>query len=149
MFPTVSQQPLREARSSQKEEYQLANGLRDAANMTSRTRTTSTTAGTGAFTTIWTSDDVPEGAAWAINASVLARGSGTWGRFEKGALFFRDPAGATTQGGATGDIAPVIRSVVTINVQFAVAGNGIAVQVKGDGATTIDWDALVELREVS
>lgn len=152
MFPTVPNADLRQDRSAQKEKVALANALKKAANMTSRTRVRLTTAGTGVFTTIWRSEDMPEGSAWAIDYHIVARTTaGTAGRnrYDEAALFYRQPAGAATQQGATVTISPAIESIVAASVQFAVSGNAVLVQVLDDGLSTFDWDAFIDVREVT
>ncbi len=151
MFPTVSEPEIRESRSSDAEIYRLANATRAAANMVSRVRVTTTTVHTGVFTTIWTSAEMPEGSAWAIDYAIVWRttaGVAGRGRYDQNALFYREPAGAATQQGATGTVAPAIESIAAFSAQFAIVGNTIVVQVLDDGVSTADWDAFIEVREV-
>lgn len=151
MFPTVSQQPLRQDRSSPKETTDLANATRRGVNMISRARVTFTTAATGVFTTVWTSEEMPEGSAWALDYHIVCRTTaGTPGRcrYDQDALFFREVGGVATQQGATGTISPAIESIVAASAQFLVVGNTIAIQVLDDGLSTFNWDVMIEGREV-
>lgn len=151
MFLTVSQQPLREDRSTQKEEYQLANGLRVAANLNSRTRVELTTAGTGVYTTIWTSDDMPEGAAWALDISAIGVATLNSARYERASFYVRAVGGPpTAPGGGTADYIPPFETDPFADAQFVVVGNAIAVQVRDPGGGgAMDWDVVVTAREVT
>lgn len=152
MFPTVSYADLKENRSEDKEKTQFANAVKRAVNMVSRVRVTLATAATGTYTAAWTSEDMPEGSAWAIDAHVVARAtSGPAGRnrYDQGALFYRQSGGAATQQGATVALSPTIASIAGANVQFAIVGNAIAFRVADDGASHMDWDAFIEGREVT
>ncbi len=151
MFSTVTDADINPARSSEFEKAGLANATKKAVNMVSRVRPTLTTAGTGVFTTIWTSPDMPEGSAWVIGYHIIWRtsaGVAGRGRYYQDALFYREPAGAATQQGATQTVSPAIESIAAFSAQFAVSGNAILVQVLDDGASTANWDALIEVREV-
>lgn len=151
MFQTVATPDLKEARSDDKEKTQLANALRRAVNMTSRARAALTTEALGVFTTIWLSEDMPTGSVWSVDYHIVARtiaGVAGRARYDQAALFYREPAGSTTQQGATQTISPAIESIAAFSAQFLVSGNAIAVQVLDDGVSTVDWDALIEVREV-
>lgn len=152
MFPTVSWAALREGRSDDSETTGLANALRKAANMVSRVRVTATTVATGVFTTAWTSEEMPEGSAWAIDYGIVWRttaGVAGRGRYDQNALFYREPGGVVTQEGATGTIAPAIESIAAASARYAISGNTIVVQVLDDGVSTFNWDVYIEVREVT
>lgn len=151
MFQTVSAPDLKEGRSDDKERTQLINAVRRGVNMTSRIRALLTTEALGVFTSVWESEDIPEGAVWAVDYHIIGRTvSGVSGRarYDQCALFYREPAGATTQQGATQTISPAIESIAAWSAQFLVSGNAVAVQVLDDGVSTVDWDAFIEVREV-
>jgi len=152
MFPTVQQPEIKDGVSSDKEKIKLANALRRATNMVSQSRVQLTTAATATYTAIWTSDEMPEGSVWSIEAYVFYRaaaGASSCARYWRTALFFRDPAGVVTQLGATGNVATPIFAIVAFDARFAIVGNTIGVQVLDDGAATADWDATITAREVT
>jgi hypothetical protein len=148
MNPTVSAQPLREERSSDREKVNLVNGLRTAANLTTRIRPTLTTTGTGVFTLLWQSEEIPEGVAWTIEVLIVGRGLGARCQFGATALYYREPAGvATLQGAVT--MFTNITSDGALSASFGLIGNTATISVLDNGVITMNWDALVEIREVS
>ena len=144
MQPTVTAAPLRQGRSSEKEITDLPNDLRDALNMTSRVVTHGTTAGTGVFTTMWTSDAMPEKAAWSVQVQILGRGAGVRCHIGATALYYREPAGVATQQGIFGT--PVLSSG-GVSAQFITIGNAVAIQVIDNGVTPMAWAVFSEIFE--
>lgn len=103
------------------------------------------TAGTGAFTTVWTSPDLAVGFDWFIEATIMAHGTAgtarsTW--IIQG-LFYNN--GTVTQEGVT--FAAYTQSAAAFNVRFLVVANHVEVQVQDDGALSVGWQAWIALRE--
>lgn len=152
MFTTVTQAELRDGVSTDREKIKLANALRRAENTVSVIRQTVTTAATATYTAIWTSDEMPEGVTWAIEAYVVYRaaaGTPSRARYWRTGLFYREAGGSVTQEGATGNVANPIFSIVTFDARFLIVGNTITVQVLDDGLATASWDATITAREVA
>ena len=103
-----------------------------------------TTAGTGVFTTVWSSADVASGTAVRIDARVIGTASANRSAFTITGLFYNTGAG-TTQEGVTS--AGYTQNAAGFAVQFAVSSNHIELQVKDAGGLTVSWDAYVEAQE--
>ena len=149
MKNTVDASALKEGRSDEREQVSLANASKRALDQRYEATFTVTTAATGVATTIWNSDDMPINSAWEVQATVLGRasaGGGARGRYVVEGLFYRD-AGAAVQEGAT-LLVVAIESVAALDVQFAVLGNAVTLTVQDDGVRTVDWSAMIKLREV-
>ena len=146
MLSTVTAAPLRQDRSSEKEKTDLPNDLRRAMNITTRSRLQLTTAATNVYTTIWTSEDMPEGSAWSVEVALVGRGTNARILIDTIALFFREVAGvATIQGAAS---VAAFGFPAGLSATFATSGNKILLNVTDGGLTTINWDVVVETREV-
>ncbi len=107
------------------------------------------TAATGVFATIWDSGAMPDNSAWEVDAYIVGRasaGGAARARYKLVGLFYREAAGAATQEGATLALVSM-ESVAGFNAQFAVSGNTVLLQVTDDGVRTMDWVALIHLRE--
>lgn len=150
MKNTVQAAALKEGRSADREWIEVINGAKKALDQRYEATFLLTTVHTGVMTTIWASDDMPLSSAWEIQAVILCRASagGTArARYVIEGLFYRD-AGVAVQEGAT-LAAVTIESVAAFDVQFAVSGNGVLVQVQDDAVRTVDWSAMVKVREVT
>jgi hypothetical protein len=151
MFATVSDQDIHPVRSSDIEKADLANATKAAVNMVSQVRVTVTTAATGAFAVIWTSEDMAPGSVWSMDYHIVARataGLAARARYDQAALFYREIGGATSQQGASGVITSSIESIIAWTNRFRVVGNAIVIEVLDDGVCTVNWDAFIEVREV-
>lgn len=95
---------------------------------------------TAAFETAWTSDTVPGDASWRIYCEIQARatdGSSAWYWIYGG--FARVSSGALAQVAATVALITPIEDVAGWDVQFALSGNTVLAQVKGDATRTVSW----------
>jgi hypothetical protein len=118
--------------------------MRQSLNSTYRARFVQQTAHTATFTAIWTSDDIPSGKEWLIDATIMAR-SGTTARsaWTIRGLFYSD--GTVAQEGAT--VAVYTQSAAALAVRFQIVANHIEAQVQDNGVLTVDWQCWIELRE--
>lgn len=151
MFATITDADIHPIRSSEIEKAALPNACKRALNMVSKVRVAVTTAHTNVYTVLWTSDVMPEGSAWAIDYHLFARASaGPVGRVraDQCGIFYREMGGVATQDGALGTLAPPIVSIASIGVLLVVVGNTIVLKVLDGGVSTVDWDAVVEVREL-
>lgn len=102
------------------------------------------TAGTGAFTNIWTSDAMPTGSAWLVVAHVIAyttSGTAQRGAYIRRGLFYND-AGTVAQQGTT--VAEYTEeSAAGADVRLQVSGQTIQLDVQDDGVSTFSWRAFV------
>lgn len=104
---------------------------------------TTTTLGTGLFTTIWTSPDLAVGFDWFIEATVMAHTAGARSAWVIDGLFANP--GAVAQEGGT--VSVFTQDASGFNVQFLVVANHIELQVQDAGGLTVIWQAWIELRE--
>lgn len=119
--------------------------VRQAANYTAITNPTLPTAGTGVYTTIWTSADLAVGTAVLIDATIVGVASTARSAFKITGLFYNN--GTTAQEGVT--VAGYTQNAAGFAVQFLVVSNHVELQVKDAGGLTVDWDALVVAQEAT
>ena len=101
------------------------------------------TAGTGTFTTVWTSPDLAVGFDWFIEATIMAHASTARSAWIIQGLFTNP--GTVAQEGVTAT--PYTQSVAAFAVQFLVVSNHVEVQVQDNGALAVGWQVWIELRE--
>lgn len=147
MKNTVDASPLKESRSSEREQVSLANASKRALDQQYRATFAIQTPGNGVVTTLWDSGDMPLVSAWAISADVLGQAVGGGGRcrYVLEGLFYRN-AGASAQQAATWYIQ--MESAVGFDAAFAASGNGVILTVQDNAVLTMNWSALVAIREV-
>lgn len=150
MRPTVEQQlrsrPVEERDSLvflNREALPYMRQARQALNQTYIARFFTTTAGTGAFTTIWTSPDLAVGKVWTVQAQIMARATGARSVWIIQGTFYNDAT--VTQEGVT--FAIYTQSTAAFAVQFAVVSNHVEAQVQDNAALTVQWQCWIELRE--
>lgn len=103
-----------------------------------------TTAGTGAFTPIWTSPDLHDQRTWLIEATVIGRGGATArSAFVRRAFFSRETTLA--QEGATSAV--YTQNAGGFGIQFSVVSNHVTLDVQDAGGLTVQWLAFVEVLE--
>jgi len=117
--------------------------LREALNIRYIAPFEITTSGTGAWTTIYTSDDIPVGQDWLVEAEIRAKATGARSAWIIRGLFYND--GTTAQSGST--VLEYEQNLSTFDVRFSVVGNHITVDVKDNGVLSVDWLCIVTLRE--
>ncbi len=128
-----------------KEVIPLLKKLRDAVNQIVAGAFTLTTAASGAFTNIWTSDPVPTDTTWGVRVRVVghstagAAQTADYGRVAT----FRNTAGTVAQVGATQSLWS-IETAAAMDVRVQVSGQTIQVDVRDDGVSTVAWKAYVE-----
>lgn len=129
-----------------KEILPLLRESRGALNQVSAGAFTLSTAGTGAFTTVWTSDAMPTNSTWHVRATV--NGMSTAGAPQQAAYvreaYFANVAGVVAQVGATASIS-TFETAAACDVQFVVSGQTALLQVRDDGVSTFAWKTRVEL----
>lgn len=122
----------------------LVKDIREFANQDGSQVFTLSTAGTGAFATIWTSDAMPTNSTWHVYVKVQARttaGAAQACSYTREA-YFTSVAGVASQVGATASIA-TFESAAAADVQFALSGQTVLFQVKDDGVSTFAWKCRV------
>lgn len=147
MKNTVDASPIKESRSSDREWVSLANASKRALDQQYRATFTLQTLATGLVTTIWDSGDMPLMSAWEVDAYVLGQavGGAARCRYSLQGLFYRN-AGVSFQQGATWSI--LMESALAFDAAFAVSGNGVILTVQDGAVATMNWSALVAVREV-
>lgn len=145
MNNTISDPPLREHASDERDTFDLVNLLRKAANQRYQTtRTVSTTDATP--TAIWTSDAMPLLSAWEVEAQVVAIAEdGNAAGYRRIGRFKRQ-SGASVLVGAVGTPVADSEDVGAWDVTLAISGNGVALSVTGD-ARAVSWSAFVQVKE--
>lgn len=129
-----------------KELLPLAREFRAAHNTEALQTFTVTTAATGTFTTIWTSDPMPTNSIWRVLVTATAfttAGAAQQCAYTREACF-ANAAGVVGQVGATAVIA-TFETAAAADVQFALSGQTILFQVRDDGASTFTWKAVVRV----
>lgn len=129
-----------------KELIPLTLQLRDAANRYFVGEFITTTAGTGVATAIYASEDLASGVVWLVEATVIAR-AGTTARsaFIIRGTFYSN--GTVTQEGATQAV--YTQNAAGFTVAFAVVANHIVVNVTDDGALDVDWECVIQTKEMT
>lgn len=124
--------------------------LRTFANMLSWEKKTASTAGAGAYVSLWTSEVMPSDAAWVITAwtdGISSSGAAQ----QAGYVFagtFVSVAGAVSQLGATSSLLSN-ESAAAIDAKFTVdaVGRTIAVQVRDDAASPMRFTGVIATLE--
>lgn len=104
------------------------------------------TAASGAFATIWTSDAMPTDSAWFVEVRVIGRASaGTDQRtaYVARGTFYNDSGTVAQQGSTSSDYAE--ESAAGCDLRFAVSGQTVTFDVKDDGVSTYSWLAFVSV----
>jgi hypothetical protein len=115
--------------------------MRSAINVTTDQTFKLTTAATGAFSNIWTSDALPTNSDWFIKADIRGRAAADTVQYEIRGTFY-NRAGTVGQQGSTATIYSV-ESAAAADVRLQAVGQTITLDVKDDGASTFYWDALI------
>lgn len=102
------------------------------------------TAATGAWTTIYTSDDIPVGQDWLVEAEIRAKASTARSAWIIRGLFYNTGSAAAQEGST---VVEYSQTVAAFDVRFSVASNHFTVDVLDDGALSVDWLCIVTLRE--
>jgi hypothetical protein len=126
---------------------QFCNQVRNRLNNEFNVSFVGFTAATGATATVWTSNPMPTGSAWAIYLKVVAVDvTGTWSKFvENSYLFMR----------AAGDASLVaVVSVISLGgpggiVNFTISGATLILSVQDDGIHQTKWKVHIEVREAA
>lgn len=119
---------------------------RDAANAEYHSTRTVSTAATGTYTNIWTSDSMPTDSAWDVRCVVLARataGAAQRASYEICGLFY-NVAGTVSQQG-TSTLTYEEESAAGMNVRLQVSGQTVQLDVLDDGISTIAWVARIHI----
>lgn len=151
MTPTLSR-PLRKIGVKTEQfqpwvELELLPALREvqqALNYTAVSKATIPTDGTGTVTTIWSSQDIANGTAVMIDASVVAVATAARSAFKVAALFRN--TGLVAQEGATATI--YAQDVSGIAVTFAVVASHVELRVNDTGVGAFNWVAVISALEV-
>lgn len=121
---------------------------RTAVNLSNRARRALKTTATGLATQVWLDKvAVPFNSMPRLRAIVTGRSADGTSYFshELMAQFYRGPAGAAAQLGATQELHPVIRSNVALVAALGVDADSFLFVTVNDGAlATMDWEAWVE-----
>lgn len=129
-----------------KELIPLVREFRNALNTEAQDTRTLSTAASGAFETIWTSDDMPTDRAWHLWAKIAGfstAGPAQQCSYVREALF-ANVGGVVSQVGVTSAVS-TFETAAAADVQFLISGQAIALQVKDDGASTFAWKATVKI----
>jgi hypothetical protein len=97
--------------------------------------------------TVWTSEDMPEGALWSFVVSAQAQvpGGAGFAHIVRSALYQRLPGGVTTQFG-TGTAIVTNRADANLQLQSSVSGNAVIFQVVDALARSLNWAIWLEAR---
>lgn len=126
-----------------KELVPVVKEMRDVLNVRSSTDVDMVTNGTGAYTTIWTSDVMPSGAAWHIHATALGRGSTDSAVYAREAFFVNNGSGPS-QVGATLAVS-TFETAAGADIRFVISSNQVQLQVQDDGTQPYLWIASVSI----
>jgi len=129
-----------------KEARPLLQEARRALNTEAAQVATLTTAATGAFANIWTSDPVPTDSSWSVHVRVLGQstaGAAQTADYGRVALF-RNTAGTLAQVGATQALWS-IETAAAMDVRLQVSGQTVTLDVRDDGVSTIAWKAHIRI----
>ncbi len=151
MKNTIIEPPLVENRSDQRAAVAFAVQARKVLCQRYQDEFTLTTTASGAYEAIYTSETIPDDSAWEFDALILGRataGGAARARYEFAGLVYRESGGAATLEGGAFTVLVAIESVAGFNAQLSVTGNTVSVDVRDDGVRTMDWRALVMVREV-
>jgi hypothetical protein len=120
--------------------------VRQFSNYVGTSQSATTTAGTGTFTTIWTSAEPAVNQLVLIDFTVMgiAPAAGDCAVFKRTGTFLN--VVGLLQQGATAAI--YTQNSPGYAVQFLVVGNHVEVQVQDDGAQTVNWSVTVGTQEV-
>jgi len=128
-----------------KEVRPLLRQMRGALNNTTDESHTLTTAATGTFTAIWTSDALKTNSAMLVEGHVIGRASAGAAQrvaYVVRALFY-NAAGTVAQQGST--VAGYTEeSSAGCDVRFRVSGQTVILEVVDDSASTFQWRAWVK-----
>jgi hypothetical protein len=133
-------------RWANKEAIPLLRQLRARLNDTYNAVFELSTAATGAFTSVWTSDAMPTDSAWMVEIRVIGRATaGTDQRtsYVARGTFYNDSGVVAQQGSTSSDY--VEESAAGCDFRFAVVGQTVTFDVKDDGASTFGWLAFVSV----
>lgn len=143
----LSQRPVKDEKAAvdflNKELVPVVREMLDVHNVRSAVDVDLVTAGTGAFTAIWTSDPMPSGAAWHLAATALGRGASESAVYAREAFFINNGSGPA-QVGVTRDVS-TFETAAGADIRFAVVGSQIALQVQDDGTQPYVWTASVSI----
>lgn len=117
--------------------------VRDALNQTTDECPSLETAATGTFTTIWSTPDLRTDSAIQLEALVLGRAPSQTCGYVVRALAYNRAGLVGFQGASTTDFSA--ESAAACDVQFAISGQTVVLQVKDDGANTYQWRARVSV----
>jgi hypothetical protein len=118
--------------------------LRAASNLYFVGEFFTTTAGTGAWTTVYSSEDLASGFMWDVEALILAK-SGTTAQSAWTIRGLFSNNGTVAQQGATTSV--YTNTVAVFAVRFTVTANHITVDVQDDGALDVDWVCVIQTKE--
>lgn len=141
----VSSGQLKENKSKENEVFPLVNELRDIAAQVYRGGVFTTTSSDAAAHTIYTSDDMPEGAVWSVSWRIVGQSPTSRVMLMREAVFFRQSAGVTTQDGLTVGITS-IRTDANMTTAIAASGNAVAITVSDASSRAMSWSCWVEIR---
>lgn len=126
-----------------REVFPLLLQVREALNVRYTAPFEYTTEATGAWTTVYTSDDIPEDQSWLVTTEVRASASNVRSAWVIKGLFYN--SGGAAQEGAT--VVEYSQNASSFSVRYAVADNHFTVDVQDDGSLTVDWLCIVAMRE--
>lgn len=131
-----------------RELLKLLRQVRSFANYTLRERVTVDTAGAGAWHTIWASDEMPTNAVWFVHAHVAGittSGVNQGAGYELAACYRSFSSTVAAVGSPT--IGYSFESSAAINVQFAVDGRTITIQVRDNAVSPMRFVGVVNVVE--
>jgi len=134
-------------KSSDKEMQYAVNELQDVASAVCRLGPFKVSTSDALAHTVWTSEDMPEGALWSFIVSAQAQvpGGAGFAHIVRSALYQRLPGGVTTQFG-TGTAIVTNRADANIQLQSSVSGNAVIFQVVDALARSMNWAVWIEAR---
>lgn len=145
MPKTLSRGSLVPNKSKENETFLAVNELQKVANSIVRIGPLRVSTSDAAAHTVWTSEDMPEGALWSFFITAQCHGGASSAHIIRTALYFRDSGGVATQFGA-GTAVSTNRTDANIQVQTALSGNDVLVQVVDAGGRTANWAVWIEVR---
>lgn len=132
-----------------REALAVLRALREAVNYESTERKTATTAGAGAYVTVWTSPEMPTDSTWTCRASVAGTDATAGGSQHASYLLgatFQSVAGTVAQVGAT-SVLYSHESAAGIDARFTVSGQTVLLEARDAGAAAMNFVAVVHTTE--
>lgn len=117
--------------------------IRSFANLVSTIGVSSTSAGDGSWTNLWSSDAMPTDVDWEIEVSVIGRGGEERVNYRR-AAFFTNIDGVVSQVGVT-EALWTFETSAGPDVRLEVSGQTVRLDGMDDGVSPFDWHVAVRV----